>query len=48
VTWKKVAGPFFGNTIATLRLDGRGAVAVFEQPVSAASLAERSRLELAP
>jgi len=48
VTWKKVAGPFFGNTIATLRLDGRSAVAVFEQPVSAASLAERSRLELAP
>ncbi len=48
VTWEKVAGPFFGNTIATLRLDGRSAVAVFEQPVSAASLAERSRLELAP
>jgi phosphodiesterase/alkaline phosphatase D-like protein len=48
VTWQKVAGPFFGNTIATLRLDGRSAVAVFEQPVSAASLAERARLELAP
>jgi hypothetical protein len=48
VTWSKVAGPFFGNTIATLRLDGRSAVAVFEQPVSAASLHERSRLELAP
>ncbi|SHK16281.1 PhoD-like phosphatase [Pseudonocardia thermophila] len=48
VTWRKLAGPFFGNTIATLRLDGRTAVAVFEQPLSAASLVERSRLELTP
>ncbi|MGI5128383.1 alkaline phosphatase D family protein [Pseudonocardia sp. CA-107938] len=48
VTWTKIAGPFFGNTIATLRLDGRSAAAVFEQPVTAASLVERTRLELAP
>lgn len=46
VTWTKEAGPFFGNTIATLRLDGRSAVSVFEQPVTAATLTERARLEL--
>ena len=48
VTWAKAAGPFFGNTIATLRLDHRSAVTVFEQPVTAATLTERARLELTP
>lgn len=48
VRWDKVAGPFFGNTIATLDLDGPGARAVFEQPVTAASLVGRADLELAP
>ena len=47
VTWERVAGPYFGNTIATLDIDGRSAEAVFEQPVSASSLVERARLELA-
>ncbi len=46
VTWERVAGPFFGNTIATLDLDGRRADVVFEQPQSAASLVERARVEL--
>jgi phosphodiesterase/alkaline phosphatase D-like protein len=46
VSWERLAGPLFGNTIATLDLDGRSARVVFEQPVSAASLAERARLEL--
>ena len=48
VGWEKVAGPFFGNTIATLDIDGRRATALFEQPRSAASLTERARLELTP
>jgi phosphodiesterase/alkaline phosphatase D-like protein len=47
MTWKKVAGPMFGNIIATLDLDGRAATAVFEQPTSAAALIELARLELA-
>ena len=46
VTWERVAGPFFGNTIATLELDRRRADVVFEQPQSAASLVERARVEL--
>ncbi len=46
VSWERVAGPYFGNTIATLDIDGRSAEAVFEQPVSASSLVERARLEL--
>jgi hypothetical protein len=48
VDWEKVAGPLFGNTIATLSVDGRDAEVVFEQPVSAAALAERARLRLTP
>lgn len=46
VDWERVAGPLFGNTIATLDIHGRRAEAVFEQPLSAASLTERARLEL--
>lgn len=46
VDWERVAGPLFGNTIATLDIRGRRAEAVFEQPLTAASLAERARLEL--
>jgi len=47
VDWEKVVGPLFGNTIATLSVSGRDAEVVFEQPVSASSLVERARLELA-
>jgi hypothetical protein len=46
VDWERLAGPFFGNTIATLEITGRRAQVYFEQPVSAASLAERARLDL--
>jgi hypothetical protein len=47
VSWERSAGPFFGNTIATLDIRGREAEVVFEQPTSASALAERARLELA-
>lgn len=48
VEWERVVGPLFGNVIATLELDGRAAVVVFEQPRSASSLTELARLRLAP
>jgi hypothetical protein len=47
VAWHKLAGPLFGNTIATLELDGRHAAVSFAQPRSAGSLVEVARLELA-
>lgn len=47
VTWERTAGPFFGNTIATLDIDGASAKAVFEQPESESTLAQRASLELA-
>ncbi|MGQ0576094.1 MAG: alkaline phosphatase D family protein [Pseudonocardia sp.] len=46
VTWERVAGPLFGNLIATLDLRGREATAVFEQPRTAAVLDELVRLPL--
>jgi PhoD-like phosphatase len=46
VTWERLAGPLFGNTIATLEIDGRTARARFEQPRTAATLVERANLEL--
>ena len=46
VDWERLAGPLFGNTIATLRIVGRRAEVLFEQPTSASSLAQRERLEL--
>ena len=48
VSWQRIAGPLFGNTIATLELDGRRATVLFEQPVSASSLTECARAELTP
>jgi hypothetical protein len=47
VTWHKLVGPVFGNTIATLELDGRHAEVTFAQPRSAGSLVAAARLELA-
>jgi phosphodiesterase/alkaline phosphatase D-like protein len=47
VAWHKRTGPLFGNTIATLELDGRHAAVSFAQPRSAGSLDEVARLELA-
>ena len=46
LTWQRLVGPLFGNTIATLELSGRRAEAIFEQPRSSASLVERARLDL--
>ena len=42
-------GPLFGNTVATLELDGPIAPgSIFEQPLTAASMTERARVELTP
>jgi phosphodiesterase/alkaline phosphatase D-like protein len=46
LSWERLAGPVFGNTIATLELTGRRAEVLFEQPRSSASLVERARLDL--
>jgi phosphodiesterase/alkaline phosphatase D-like protein len=46
VAWEPIAGPYFGNTIATLDLDGQQARVLFEQPLTAATLTERARMEL--
>jgi len=46
LSWHRLLGPLFGNTIATLDLNGRRAEAIFEQPRSSASLVERARLDL--
>ena len=48
VTWRRLAGPLFGNTIATLEIEGRRARVLFEQPVTSGTLAVRARLELTP
>ncbi|MDP9168289.1 MAG: alkaline phosphatase family protein, partial [Actinomycetota bacterium] len=44
--WNDVSGPFFGNTLATLRISGRQAHAVFEQPRGATVLEEVARVSL--
>jgi phosphodiesterase/alkaline phosphatase D-like protein len=46
LSWERIVGPFFGNTIATLNIEGRRAEVIFEQPKTAATLAERGRVEL--
>jgi hypothetical protein len=46
VSWERISGPYFGNTIATLDIDDRQAQVIFEQPRSAATLVERARVEL--
>ena len=46
VTWTDTCGPLFGNTIATLHLDGRDAEVVFEQPGGADELTEVGRVGL--
>jgi hypothetical protein len=44
--WDKQCGPLFGNTVATLRLDGRRALVLFEQPDERESLNEAAQLRL--
>jgi len=46
VTWHKLVGPLYGNTIATLELDGPHAAVTFAQPRTAGSLAQVARLDL--
>jgi phosphodiesterase/alkaline phosphatase D-like protein len=46
VSWRRLAGPLFGNMIATLDIDGQHAEVFFEQPRSSAALVERARLDL--
>jgi phosphodiesterase/alkaline phosphatase D-like protein len=46
VSWRRLAGPLFGNTIATLDIDGQHAEVLFEQPRSSAALVELARLDL--
>jgi hypothetical protein len=46
LSWERLAGPVFGNTIATLEISRRRAEVFFEQPRSPSSLVERARLVL--
>ena len=46
VTWHRLVGPLFGNTVATLDLDGRHAEVTFLQPRSAGTVREAARLVL--
>jgi hypothetical protein len=46
VTWRNTCGPLFGNTIATLRADGRTAEVYFEQPRGQTELEEVGRITL--
>jgi len=46
VAWERLAGPLFGNTLATLEIDGRESRVLFEQPVTSGTLVVRARLEL--
>ena len=46
VTWSNVAGPLFGNTIATLQITDRDATAIFEQPDAQATLRQTAVVPL--
>ncbi len=46
MTWHNVCGPLFGNTIATLAIDGRDARVYFEQPTQSTTLQEVGRVSL--
>jgi phosphodiesterase/alkaline phosphatase D-like protein len=46
VTWRDVCGPLFGNTIATVHIDGRDAEVFFEQPRRSTALEEAGRVSL--
>ncbi|OBK12583.1 alkaline phosphatase D family protein [Mycobacterium asiaticum] len=45
-TWTNVCGPLFGNTIATLAVNDRKAMVVFEQPRGTTALEEVGRVSL--
>ncbi len=46
LSWVNTCGPLFGNTIATLLVDGRSAEVLFEQPRGADALEEVGRVRL--
>lgn len=46
LSWTNTCGPLFGNTIATLLVDGRSAEVLFEQPRGTAALDEVGRIRL--
>ena len=46
MTWTDVCGPLFGNTIATVEINGRRAEVRFEQPRRSATLQEAGRVSL--
>ncbi|MBO0850944.1 MAG: alkaline phosphatase family protein, partial [Pseudonocardia sp.] len=46
VSWTKISGPLFGNTIATMLVDGCAAEVLFEQPREDGVLTEAARLRL--
>ena len=46
LSWANTCGPLFGNTIATLQVDGRSAEVLFEQPRGPVVLDEVGRVPL--
>ena len=46
LTWREVCGPLFGNTIATVAVNGRDAEVLFEQPRKTTTLEEVGRVSL--
>ena len=46
MTWREVCGPLFGNTIATVAVNGRDAEVFFEQPRKTTTLEEVGRVSL--
>lgn len=46
MTWTNVCGPLFGNTIATVEINGRDAEVIFEQPRKSTTLEEVGRVSL--
>ena len=46
LSWTNTCGPLFGNTIATLQVDGRSAEVLFEQPRGPDALEEVARVPL--
>ena len=46
LSWANTCGPLFGNTIATLQVDGRSAEVLFEQPRGPVVLDEVGRVQL--
>jgi hypothetical protein len=46
LSWANTCGPLFGNTIATIQVDGRSAEVLFEQPRASDALDEVGRVAL--